>query len=175
MTWKEVCAAVGINASTAAYQRNKFIEFIPSVGEGHHRRYSQKAVEVLSTTSKLYAEGKTYEDIKEVLEHQYGAQGEAIVSDNNPPLDQPNTPEAIRSMLQDELAKHDEIYKEEFIKCGEIILDLKRELMSMRETLLKSVKIFEDRDQEITELINIVQKKMQKKKNKKFKVEQQVK
>ena len=129
----------------------------------------------MSTTSKLYAEGKTYEDIKEVLVHQYGAQGEAIVSDNNPPLDQPNIIEAIRSMLQDELAKHDEeIYKEELIKRDEMIL-LKKELMSMRETLLKSVEIFKDRDQEITELINILQKKMQKKKNKKFKVEQQVK
>jgi len=72
LSFRQVCEKVGINQSTGAFQRDRFSEFIPCIGEGRARRYGQEAVEVLTITSTMYAEGKTYEDIKDVLEGRFG-------------------------------------------------------------------------------------------------------
>jgi len=72
LSFKEVCSKVGVNQSTLAFQRNKFSEFIPCIGEGRARRYGQEAIEVLTITSTMYSVGKSYEEILEVLESKCG-------------------------------------------------------------------------------------------------------
>jgi len=85
LTFKNVIDKVGaVNASTLSFQRDKFIEFIPYTGKGRARRYGQEAVEVLTITSTMYASGKTYEEIREVLENKCGIPtvGDLVVKDN---------------------------------------------------------------------------------------------
>ena len=72
LSWKEVYTRAKVNPSTSAFQRDKFIEFFPCIGEGRHRKYGEEAIEVLSMTSTMYAEGKAYEEIKDALEAKFG-------------------------------------------------------------------------------------------------------
>jgi DNA-binding transcriptional MerR regulator len=83
LTFKEVAKEVGANTSTLAFQRDKFIEFIPHSGNGRNRLYSQEAIEVLKITSSMYADGKNYEEIREVLEGRYGIQINEVVPVSN--------------------------------------------------------------------------------------------
>lgn len=72
LSWKEIYTRANVNPSTSAFQRDRFIEFFPCIGEGRHRKYGEEAIEVLSMTSTMYADGKAYEEIKDALETKFG-------------------------------------------------------------------------------------------------------
>lgn len=125
MTWKEVYTAAKVNASTSAFQRERFLEFFPHINEGRQRRYNEKSVEVLILTSSMYSGGKTYEDIKDVLE-----KGVAILpqpeDDSKYVVQQMDIKDIIRQVFQEEMEQRDAT-----------ILKLQGELASVKEALLK--------------------------------------
>jgi DNA-binding transcriptional MerR regulator len=108
LTFKQVAEKAGVNPSTAAFQRNKFEEFIPSIGEGRHRRYNDESVEVIKITSTMYSQGKSYEEIKDFLENKYGVQVTDIaVKENNVATTQQDMLSAIKVMFNDEMKSRD--------------------------------------------------------------------
>ena len=108
LTFKQVAEKAGVNQSTAAFQRDKFLQFFTFTGEGRHRKYAEESVEILSLISKMYAESKTYEDILETLEKRFGVQVTdiAVVAENT--TTQLDIIEGIRDMLKDELSQRDD-------------------------------------------------------------------
>ena len=141
LSFKQVVEKVGANASTLAFQRDKFSEFIDCTGEGRLRRYSQQAVDVLSITSKMYAEGKTYDEIKDVLEGRYGVPTDIVLADNNATTTQQgDLIQSMRLMFAEELNKRDRL-----------ILDLQEELQGIKQTLIKQAERNEDRARRLEE------------------------
>jgi len=102
MTFKQVAKEVGANTSTLAFQRDKFIEFIPHQGKGRNRLYGQEAVEVLKITSSMYADGKSYEEVKGALENRFGIPiaNELTTKDN----DTTTTPQVLLNGIKEAFA-----------------------------------------------------------------------
>lgn len=71
MTIAEIAQQLHIPESTLRSWRDKFGEFIPSVGSGRRKRYKHEAVQVFSVIAELSAESLTADDIAERLSIEF--------------------------------------------------------------------------------------------------------
>jgi len=146
LTFKQVYEKAGINASTAAFQRDRFSEFIPCEGEGRQRRYNQESVDVLVITSTMYTEGKSYEDIKDVLEAKFGV----------PITNELATQHNVSTTQQDVITAIKEAFREE-VKALEDKIDLLASEARERDTQSQS------RDAVLMDALRAIREKNEKK------------
>lgn len=76
-TIARIAKILKIPESTARYWRDKYEEFIPTVGSGRKRRYKKEALEVLRTIAELSSVAVDTEEIKEQLGQLYSRNMEA--------------------------------------------------------------------------------------------------
>lgn len=130
--------AGGQSESTTRYYRDKYEEYFKvTSGEGRNRRYPEETVSLLSFISKLYKDGLESPQVKEALEKRY-------------------SPVATADLVT--LT----VFKEELDKRDTTILELREELASVKEILLRiedSFKGAERMDLEIMEVISARYKK----------------
>lgn len=67
MTMAEIARQLKIPESTCRYYRDRFIDYIPSVGEGRNRRYQPEAAEVLRTVAECMNRNLTATETEEAL------------------------------------------------------------------------------------------------------------
>lgn len=167
MTWKQVCDAAKLNESTGRYYKDKFKKYFSFSGVGRHKKYSQEAIAQLVLIAELYGKGLDASQVMGILEEKYGVpvmqednSSTYVVHTNNHndnsstyAVQQKEFIDAIRQVFQEELTKRDEI-----------IIELQKELMGVKETVLslelKSdhfTKGSVDRDREVMDEIRKIQ------------------
>lgn len=67
LTMAQIAKQLNLAESTARFYRDRFQEFIPSVGEGRRKRYTHETVEVLRFIAEGFNRNLTAMDIKEGL------------------------------------------------------------------------------------------------------------
>jgi DNA-binding transcriptional MerR regulator len=66
-TIAEIAARLKLSESTVRYYRDKFIEYVPAIGEGKKRRYRPEAFEALQFIADSLRSGKTAEETQQGL------------------------------------------------------------------------------------------------------------
>lgn len=66
-TIAEIAAKLKLSESTVRYYRDKFIEYVPAIGEGKKRRYRPEAFEALRFIADSLRSGKTAEETQQGL------------------------------------------------------------------------------------------------------------
>jgi DNA-binding transcriptional MerR regulator len=66
-TIAEIAARLKLSESTIRYYRDKFIEYVPAIGEGKKRRYRTEAFEALRFIADSLRSGKTAEETQQGL------------------------------------------------------------------------------------------------------------
>jgi len=154
MTWKQVCDAAKLNESTGRFYKEKFKQYFSHSGVGRHKKYSQESIAQLLLIAELYGKGLDASQVMCALEAQYGipisSQDE---SSSTYAVQQEEFVAAIRQVFQEELAKRDEL-----------IIELQKELTSVKDTVVSMEQKAEeftrtatDRDREVMEEIRKVQ------------------
>lgn len=64
----DISKQLNIPQSNLRYYRDKYLDYIPYIGDGKKRRYKTEAIEVFRRIAILTAEGKTANDIAILLE-----------------------------------------------------------------------------------------------------------
>lgn len=70
-TIKDLARELGVGESTVRFWRDRFSEFIPSVGQGKQRRYRAEALEALRFIQQESNRSRTAEQIKDGLSRQH--------------------------------------------------------------------------------------------------------
>jgi DNA-binding transcriptional MerR regulator len=70
-TLSDIAKKLKIPESNARYYRDRFIEYIPFVGEGRQRRYKSDAIEVLRLVAEGYKRNLTTTDIETLLSQRF--------------------------------------------------------------------------------------------------------
>ena len=154
MTWKQVCDAAKLNESTGRFYKEKFKQYFSHSGVGRHKKYSKESIAQLLLIAELYGKGLDASQVMCALEAQYGipisSQDE---SSSTYAVQQEEFVAAIRQVFQEELAKRDEL-----------IIELQKELTSVKDTVVSMEQKAEeftrtatDRDREVMEEIRKVQ------------------
>jgi DNA-binding transcriptional MerR regulator len=71
LTISAIAQKIGIAESTVRYYRDRFSDFIPSVGEGRFRRYKPEALEILRLIAESLRSGRTAIETQALLEYKY--------------------------------------------------------------------------------------------------------
>lgn len=71
LTIKEIAKQLQVPESNIRYYRDRFDEYIPSVGEGRRRRYKKEAVDVFAAIVQGYKDEKNTEQIASELAARY--------------------------------------------------------------------------------------------------------
>ena len=71
LTMQAIAKALDIPESTARYFRDKYSEYIPSVGRGRNRRYEPGAIDVLRIIANGSQDGRTADEIREHLDQHF--------------------------------------------------------------------------------------------------------
>jgi DNA-binding transcriptional MerR regulator len=66
-----IAKSLGQPESTLHYWKNRFEPFLPSIGQGRHRRFRPEAVEVFRRIGELLRSGMSTEDVREELGQTY--------------------------------------------------------------------------------------------------------
>lgn len=72
LTIAEIAKQLNLAESTARFYRDRFEDFIPSVGEGRKKRYKPKTVEVLRFIAEGFKRNLTTTDIEDGLARMVG-------------------------------------------------------------------------------------------------------
>lgn len=129
--------AGGMPASTAAHYRDMHMRFFIIKGEGRNRTYDDKTPDLLMEIGKLYKAGLSRQQVDEALDKHH------------PPV---VTADLVTLT----------VFREELKKRDVIILELREELASVKQTLQKvedSFRSAEIMDREIMEVISTRYKK----------------
>jgi hypothetical protein len=156
LTFKQVCDNGKINESTGRFYKGKFEEFFSSDGVGRHKKYDDRATELLILIAKLYSEGNDYEQVRMSLEGEMGVTVTSIVTQQSS-----SSSEVVQQDIENCMRR---VFREEMEKRDAVIFELQEELESVKETLLRieqkgeeSAKTALDRDREVIEAIRTVQ------------------
>jgi len=137
LTLKQIAERSGIGPSLAAFYRDKYEEYLKYSGEGRHRKYDESNADLFRLIAQRYKAGMDYEQIKQELDNEYGV---LVGNDNKPKVVKQDLMESIRSVFIEELNKRDSL-----------ILELREELESIKETLIRHDERDEDRDKRLEE------------------------
>ena len=67
----EIARALDVPESTVHYWKNRFAQYLPSVGEGRQKRFQAEAVEIFGAIAEMLRNGHTAQDVMERLAKQY--------------------------------------------------------------------------------------------------------
>lgn len=132
-TISEIAEKIEIPESTVRFYRNKFKQWVPEVGEGRKKRYTEKSVEVLDfIATQMRQTNRTQDEIEAALSLRYGVLVEAETQRSSnatailnetmrlsireemqaviKPLVEEN--EHLRGMLEDRIAQRDRLLME---------------------------------------------------------------
>ena len=73
LTIKDIARRLNIPESTARYYRDKFPEYVPTVGTGRKKRYKPEAVDILRLIAEGLRNGSSAIEIESELSLQYEA------------------------------------------------------------------------------------------------------
>lgn len=156
LTFKQVCETAKINESTGRFYKGKFEEFFSSDGVGRHKKYDDRATELLILIAKLYGQGNDYEQVRIFLEGKIGVTVTDIVKQQSS-----SSSEVVQQDIENSMRR---VFREEMEKRDAVIFELQEELESVKETLLRieqkgeeSAKTASDRDSDVMEAIRAVQ------------------
>jgi len=82
LTIKQIADTLQIPESTIRFYRDRFEEYVPSIGTGRKRRYPENAIEVFRIIAESYERNMTAEEIKERLSLEF-ARNVQIVETNS--------------------------------------------------------------------------------------------
>jgi DNA-binding transcriptional MerR regulator len=71
LTIKDIAQALNIPESTARYYRDKWPEYVPTVGTGRNKRYKPEALEVLRLIAEGLRNGRSATEIENELSLKY--------------------------------------------------------------------------------------------------------
>lgn len=71
-TQAEIARQLNLPTSTVSYYYQRFGDYIPTIGQGRHKRYTQEAVEVIDFISKSFAANLPAEEIYTALDARWG-------------------------------------------------------------------------------------------------------
>lgn len=71
LTIKQIADTLQIPESTIRFYRDRFEEYVPSIGTGRKRRYPENAIEVFRIIAESYERNMTAEEIKERLSLEF--------------------------------------------------------------------------------------------------------
>lgn len=103
LTLAEIARRLDIPASTVSYYRDKFRQYIPELGEGRHRRYTEESYEVLRFIADCMRSGMPADAVEVALQEKYGVIAE--IQQPDAPVQQQESAMMLREMLWD--AMHD--------------------------------------------------------------------
>lgn len=104
LTLAEIARRLDIPASSVSYYRDKFKQYIPELGEGRHRRYTEESYEVLRFIADCMRSGLPADAVEAALQEKYGVIAE-IQQEDMPATQQQESALMFREMLWD--AMHD--------------------------------------------------------------------
>lgn len=67
----EIARALDVPESTVHYWKNRFAQYLPSIGEGRQKRFRTEAVEIFGAIAGMLKLGHTAQDVMERLARQY--------------------------------------------------------------------------------------------------------
>lgn len=127
-TIKELAEELKVPESTLRYYRDRFEEFIPTVGKGRKRRYKKEAIDVFSLIINGYEHDLTFKQIKDELIKKLS-----------------------NSVQTDE--KETENIKNEIIDKQNEILKLLLENINEKEVLNQKIKLLQDKIEKMERIL----------------------
>ncbi len=74
----EIARRLDVPESTLHYWKNRFSQYVPSVGRGRLKRFRPEAVEAFRTVAELMKSGHAAEDVMAALAQSYPVQGQPV-------------------------------------------------------------------------------------------------
>ena len=146
LTMAQIAKQLNLAESTARFYRDRFEDFIPSVGEGRKKRYKPETIEVLRFIAEGFNRNLTAMDIKDGLSRMVAMniEFEEVTATTTAATQQQSKSEPNQYALQLQFAV------EQMSSAMQIIADQKEEIAELR----KHVAVIENRQQEQQEYIN---------------------
>lgn len=144
LTLAEIAKRLGLPESTIRYYRNNFEEFIPSVGEGRTKRYTQESLEVLRFIADTVRSGVPLSEVRELLASRYAMTVQEIATTETD-TQQPAT--ILNEMIKAALDEHTAGLRDE-------IADLRRQIEEDNRRLREAQ---EERDRKLMEALRTLQ------------------
>lgn len=146
LTMAQIAKQLNLAESTARFYRDRFEDFIPSVGEGRKKRYKPETVEVLRFIAKGYNRNLTAMDIEDGLSRMVARniEFEETTAITTAAAQQQSKNEPNQYALQLQIAI------EQMSAAMQVMADQKEEIAELR----KYVAVIENKQQEQQEYIN---------------------
>lgn len=140
LTMSQIAKQLNLAESTARFYRDRFENFIPSVGEGRKKRYKPETIEVLRFIAEGFNRNLTATDIEDSLSRMVARniEFEEVTATTTAAAQQQSKNEPNHYALQLQIAI------EQMSAAMQIIADQKTEIAELR----KHVAIIENRQQE---------------------------
>lgn len=160
LTIAEIARRLDIPASSVTYYRDKFRAYIPEMGEGRHRRYSEEAFEVIRFISDCMRSGMPADGVEGALQEKYGVM---VDVQQGPETQQHGSAMMMREMLWD--AMNDLLEQQTTVirqQIAEEIQDKLNEAREENERLLREInkqnnERLEQRDKALMETLRSMQ------------------
>lgn len=142
LTIAEIAKRLELPESTVRYYRNRFDEYIPSVGEGRSRRYKKEALEVFAVIADGLRNNETATSVKNTLDRTFPR--------NIDIEDEPQQPMAVeqQQLISGQQAIAFKQAMEEMAAALSRIADQEEEIKNLKEEVVKLHKIQEQQDNE---------------------------
>lgn len=83
----EIARELEVPESTLHYWKNRFAQYLPSMGKKRQKRFKPQAVEIFSIISQRLKQGHTAEDVMSELSIKFPVNAAIIEEDKNSPAD----------------------------------------------------------------------------------------
>lgn len=157
LTMAQIAKELGLAESTARFYRDRFEDFIPSVGEGRKKRYKPETVEVLRFIADGFNRNLTTADIEGRLTRVFARniEVEKETAITTAAQQQPNN-DTLQAVLKHMNATMRIIadQKEEFAELRKYVADIENRQKEQQEYIDTTLK---ERDQKLMESIRQVQ------------------
>ncbi len=146
-TIKELSKELKIPESTLRYYRDRFEEFIPTVGKGRKRRYKEEAIDVFKLIIEGYEQDLNFRQIKDKLIKKLSVSEGSSTKESddikNVLIEKQN--EIIRLLIEyinekDELKREIKLLKHKIAKMEEILVRLIKDYKSFKKGLIEKSK-----------------------------------
>lgn len=154
LTMAQIAKQLNLAESTARFYRDRFEDYIPSVGEGRKKRYRTETIEILRFIAEGFKRNLTAMDIQEGLSHMAARNIEVE-------KETAITTTATQQQPENELKQYAlqlQIAFEQMSTTMKIVADQKEEIAELRKHIAKIETKLEERDPKLIESIIELQK-----------------
>ncbi|HEY8393614.1 MAG TPA: MerR family transcriptional regulator [Thermaerobacter sp.] len=147
LTIADIARRLGLPESTVRYYRDRFVAYIPTVGEGRHRRYRPEALEVLRFVADAMRAGTPAEDVEAALRQRFSLtvepqQQSAATQQQSAAILRELVADAVADVVKEAVQRETEALREELRR-------LREELAATREELARQAERDEARDERL--------------------------